>query len=312
MAFNRRSPERPSVAHVTDLPAAVLLALGAATAFAGAAALQRSAGAAHADLATRGLRGLPMLLGRVARRPRWWWGWAGTVAGFALQAAALRLASVGVVQPLVALQVVVALGVVAWRRGRPPAWSGLLGCLVLCGGAGAVLSLLAGTTLPPPAHLPTALAGALVVVVGAVAGASRLPQPARGPVLGVAAGVCCGVTAVLLDAVVDRFAAPGDLVAGIVALLDDWRSAALAAGVVISTLVGQAALSAGRLPTTLAVVTAVNPAASIVVSACGAGMLPGTPEDAAGLALAVVAMLAGAALVARVAGAPTEETVSAG
>ncbi|GAA4122844.1 hypothetical protein GCM10022215_29030 [Nocardioides fonticola] len=285
----------------SQVAVAALLALGAAVVFAGAAALQRSAARVHVDLAERGLAGLPVLLGRLLRRPRWWWGWAATVTGFALQAAALRLASVGVVQPVVALQVVVALLALAWRHRRPPAWSGLLGCLALASGAGAVLALVAGLVEPPPTHLGLALGIAFALVVLAVAGARRLPGTARGPLLGATTGVCCGVTAVLLDAVVDRAAAAPDLLTAASWLLHDWRPAALVGAVLLSTLVGQAALATGRLPATLAVLTAVNPAASIAISAAAAGVLPGTPTQVLGIVGAAAAMLVGAALVARAA-----------
>lgn len=295
-----------------DLTAAALLAVAAAAVFATSAGLQRSAGRDHADLASRGLGGLPALLGRSARRPRWWLGWAANLLGFALQAAALRLASVEIVQPLVALQVVVALAVVAWQRRRPPGTAGLLGAVGVCGGA-AMLVILAGrlgvvpaSVAVAPARLPAVLAGAGVLVAAVVASSRWVGPGRRGLLLGAAAGVCCASSAVLLDVVVDLAAAPlagAHALAGL--LLGDWRVYALLGSVVASTLVGQAALAAGRLPATLAMLTAVNPAASIALSAAAAGVLPLTPPRLVGAVVAALCMLAGALLVAR-AGADAE------
>lgn len=285
---------------ITQVLAAVLGAAAAAVLFAGSAALQQSA--ARPDPALRA----------VLTTRRWWLGWGLNLAGFALQAWALRRASVEVVQPVVSLQVVVALLLAARRLRRRPSTVALAAAAMLCAGAFGLVAVVG----PRPSlsaadpRLPVLLAvvalGAMALgVVGSglpapgrwapLARRARAARPGRRPItLAVATGLCCASTAVLLDVVADAFdpARPP-------ALLLTWPVYALLASVVASTLLGQRALAAGHLPWTVATLTVVTPLASLLVARLAAQAAPETIGQAAGIGGAAALMLLGAVGIAR-------------
>ena len=90
------------------------LALVAAALFAVAAAAQQRAAAQVPDERARGLGLIRVLL----RRPLWWVGTGGDLAGYAAQAAALGLGSLVLVQPLLVTTLLFALPLAAWWSGR--------------------------------------------------------------------------------------------------------------------------------------------------------------------------------------------------
>ena len=90
------------------------LALVAAALFAVAAAAQQRAAAQVPDERARGLGLIRVLV----RRPLWWVGTGGDLAGYAAQAAALGLGSLVLVQPLLVTTLLFALPLAAWWSGR--------------------------------------------------------------------------------------------------------------------------------------------------------------------------------------------------
>ncbi len=166
-----------------------LLAIGAALLIAGGTVLrQREA------RATGG--GITML---------WCVGAAIALAGFALQAAALGLGSILLVQPLVVLAVLFALPLEAWADKRHPAptewaWGGVLVTCVV------VFLLLArpesSMRRPEPVLLIGTLVGVIVGLIALVLIAERSTPHYKALCYGLTAGALFGVSALLIKALV--------------------------------------------------------------------------------------------------------------
>jgi drug/metabolite transporter (DMT)-like permease len=181
-------------------PLAVLLALVASCCFAVAAVVQQ--GAAARLESARAFE--PAVLVRLIRRPVWLAGLAAVLAGFGLQAAALGLGRLVVIEPVLATSLLFALVLAARRarrRLRPGEWAAALAVV-----AGLAVFLTAGQ---PTGGQRTASAAALGLAAAAAAGltglcvtaASRVPSARRALLLGVGGGAAAGVTDALVKSV---------------------------------------------------------------------------------------------------------------
>lgn len=201
---------------------AALLALLAAAVFALGTVLQARAAALVPD--TQALRvGLVLTL---LRQPWWLAGIGAGTAGYVLQAAALGVGSVVLVQPILTVTLLFALPLQARFAGRVISARDLLaaGALVVALAA----FVLAGepragvTTAPASTWLtwsaPLLLLAAVSVVVGARA--TRVPRAAA---LGIATGILFGVVAPLTKSTLDAFGG------GIGNALTTWEPYALVA-----------------------------------------------------------------------------------
>jgi len=235
---------------------AVLLALGAACAFAVSTVVQHRTAT---DTAATGGRWLL----RLVRRPAWLAGEAAGVLGVLLHAGALRSGPVVVVQPLLAAGLVLSLALGAWldrrrpdRPGRGP-WLGAVAVAV-----GLTTFLL---TARPAAGAPTghalglaAVAGSALALGGLAALWGRRPTRRHRPlVLGAAAGAAFAVTGLLLKQVV-----------GIPLL--SWAAAGTAVGLValgvVGTALSQAAFAAGPLVQSLPVLSVLEPGLAVLLA----------------------------------------------
>ena len=181
-------------------PLAILLALVASCCFAVAAVVQQ--GAAARLESARAFE--PAVLLRLIRRPAWLAGLAAVLAGFGLQAAALGLGRLVVIEPVLATSLLFAL-VLAARRARrrlhPGEWAAALAVV-----AGLAVFLTAGQ---PAGGQRTASAAALGLAAAAAAGltglcvtaASRVPAARRALLLGVGGGAVAGVTDAIVKSV---------------------------------------------------------------------------------------------------------------
>jgi len=269
---------------------AVLLALGGACAFAVSTVVQHRTATDAADTAVSdGGRWLV----RLARRPLWLAAQAAGGIGVALHAAALRSGPVALVQPLLAAGLVVALALGAWAdrsHGRldPRQWRAALAVVV--GLAGFLLAARpsAGVATAPGAGI-AAVAGGAVLVGGGAALWTRPPgRPHRALVRGVAAGVCFGVTGLLLKQLLG-VPLPSWSAAG--------TAAELAAVAVAGIALSQAAFAAGPLVASLPITTVLEPAIGVLLAGplFGESLLTGAGPRLGQLA---GALLLGAGLVA--------------
>lgn len=237
----------------------VLLALLSACATAVNLVLQRdSSRAAPAEV--RGWR----LAGYLVRDPRWLLGQAVWVVAFALQALALHLGRLSVVQPVLVTQLVFTLLIrryVSRWPVRTAAWgSAALLCVSL------VIFLVAAE--PRGGHPdPTArawgwalLATCATASAGAALGRRGSPER-RAACLAVGAAVLAALQAALVKAAVQTLSARG-----LLALLGGWPLYVLALLGAVSTVLVQAALHAGPLAVSQPLLVVVNPVASIALS----------------------------------------------
>ncbi|GLY75714.1 DMT family transporter [Actinoallomurus iriomotensis] len=270
----------------------VPLALLSALLFAVSAALQQHA--ARRTAAGPAPPGVPALLAGVAREPLWWWGWSAGAAGFCVQALALRLGSIVVVQALNVTQLLFALPLAAALTGRRPLRRDWWGAAAVCAGL-ILLVTVRGGVEPAAGHRSRTW---LVVVVSAGIVASLLvlarrlrPCPqARAVALAVASGVCFCMTAVFLVFAGEEVSRHG-LLAG--------AFGPPTAGLVVSTATGtvlvQNAFAGGSLPTALTAMTITDPVASWIA---GVVVFGGRPAVGAGALGAGVLVAAGVALLA--------------
>jgi hypothetical protein len=234
------------------------LAVVAALLFAVASVAQRGAAAEVPDEAARGSR----LVARLIRSPRWWVGAGSDTVAYLVQAAALGLGSVLLVQPLLVTTLLFALPLEARRSGRrvtgPQRWWS--GALV----AALVLFVLVGRPSPgvdraPASHwLPVGLVVVLVMVVCTV-GAGRRRGPRRAALLATAAGLAYGVVGALTKSVVALLAT------GLLPVLLAWETWVLVVAVVVGTFLQQVAFGAGPLSASLPAVAVGEPLTASVL-----------------------------------------------
>jgi hypothetical protein len=269
-------------------------ALGALAAFAAASLFNlglvvQALEAREAPAATR-LR--PSLLLRLVRRPRWLAGTALAAAGWPFQLAALALAPLVLVQPALALGLVVLLVAGARLLGEPVAARDVLAVLVILGGVAALTAVApaAGAATPGAAALGLTLAGlgAVCLLPYALSLAGRAPPV--GMMLSAGAGYA---TTALTSVLVERALSRGALLAAF-----GWAAATLA----IDALALTSEMSAlGRAPA-VQVGSTVLVVQTVVPVGLGALLLGEWPRDVpAGLALAgaVALILAGAVALVR-------------
>jgi drug/metabolite transporter (DMT)-like permease len=280
---------------------AALLALGAAFFIAiGDVIHQRSA---------QGVTDEPVghleLFTRLLRDRQWWLGSLVAALGFGLQAAALGLGSVLLVQALLVTSLLFALPINARSTGRPVTSAQWMWAAVLA--AAVALVVIVGN--PTPGHSRGAFEvwTVVIAVLGpglllCVLGARKLAgRPAAAVLLAMVSGALWGVFAVLTKGVVDRFGH------GVWAVLSAPELYVWIAVAVAATAWQQSAFRAGSLAASLPTMTIAEP---VVASVLGVMVLGETlrPGERGWVLLiaAVVAMV-----VATVALARSEATAAA-
>ncbi|WP_433782748.1 DMT family transporter [Actinomycetospora sp. CA-101289] len=245
------------------------------------------------------LTGTWRLLGNLVRHPVWLAGAVLSLAGLSTHVVALSLGEITVVQPVLVLELPFAVIIAAWlSRERLAARDGWA-IVLMAVGVAVFVSCLAPTGGDPGSVSPGAWAVGLgVLLTGAgvltLAGA-RTTANRRAGLLGAAAGVGYGATAVLVSAV--------GAVAhqGAAAVLGAWPLYGAVAVGVGSFVLLQNALAAGRLMATAPGLTLVNPLVAVL---CGVLLFGETPRPG----VWVVGAVAGAALLVagtvRLAGSP--------
>ncbi len=284
---------------------AVALSLLAAFLFAAASVLQQKGTVTVSDEQALGAG----MLATLASRPVWVAGIGADIAGFGVQAAALGVGSLLLVQPLLVTTLLFALPLAAWadhRRLTSKEWltAGVLAVSLV------VFVVLgqptAGRDDPPlSAWMPTVLV-VVPLVSGCIFGASFLPHGTkRSLVLAIAAGVLLGVSGPLTKTAIANF---DD---GVVAGLKSWELWGMAATAAFGTFYQQSSYQAGDVQTSLPAVTVLKP---LVAMALGLTIYEETLEISAGADLllvgSVIAMILATVVLGRLA-APEAATDSA-
>ncbi len=237
------------------------------------------------------------LFTKLLRDRRWWLGSLVAAAGFGLQAAALGLGSVLLVQALLVTSLLFALPINARAcHRRVTRWEWMWAALL----AGAV-AVIVTVGNPTEGHSRASIEtwAAVVVVLGpvlvlCVVGAGTVKGPASAVLLGFVSGALWGVFAVLTKGVVDR------LDHGLWALIRTPELYVWAVVAVAGTAYQQASFRSGSLTAALPTMTVAEP---LVGSVLGVVVLGETlrPGEAGWLTLltAVVAMVVATTALAR-------------
>jgi drug/metabolite transporter (DMT)-like permease len=185
---------------VPGQPLAIALALAASVCFAVAAVTQQRAAVRLPS--QRAFE--PAVLLRLMRRPAWLAGLAAVIVGFVLQAVALGLGRLVVIEPVLATSLLFALALAAQRdrrRLRRAEWAATLAVV-----AGLAVFLVVGQPAggqrtAGSAALGLAAVTAAVLVGACTALAGRFPGPRRALLFGIGGGVAAGVTDALVKSV---------------------------------------------------------------------------------------------------------------
>jgi hypothetical protein len=237
----------------------IVLSLIAAFLFAVAAVLQQRGTTTIDD---RDALGAGMLASLV-KRPVWVLGMATDVAGFAVQAWALAIGSLLLVQPLLVTTLLFALPLAARaNRRRLTAeewqWSGVLvlslGCFIVLG------QPTAGVDRPPFGTWVPVLLICVPLAVGCVVAARPLPHGSRRSLLlAVAAGLLLGLSGPMTKAGIDALAD------GVVVGLTTWELWGMAVTASLGTFWQQSSYQAGDVQTSLPTVSVLRPVVAMAL-----------------------------------------------
>ncbi|WP_078287698.1 DMT family transporter [Mycobacterium sp. D16R24] len=227
----------------------------------------------------------------------WWLGTLISLVGFGLQAAALGLGSVVLVQTLMVSSLLFALVIESrWAKRKVTRYQ--WGSAILLAGAIAVVVSVGNPVAGQPHATPQSwmLVAAVIgpITLLCVEGARRRPGPRRAVLLAVASGMMWGLMAVLTKGVVDS------LDHGIVSLLTNPESYALAVVGITGVALQQSAFHAGTLVASLPTMTVTEPviASLLGIMVLGESFRTNT-FGAAALVFAVAIMVAATVALAR-------------
>jgi len=184
------------------------------------------------------------LLTRLFKRARWLLGLLSDFGGFLCHAAALGLAAVVFVEPILASGILMSLFIASAFVHRPVLRTDWIAAVLLSAGLALFLyevSPTGGNELGE--RVPwffTGIAACAVIAVCMAAGRATTGPP-RAAFLGVAAGIAFGISALLTKALVHYL---GD---GIFAWVPHWEPYALAVSAIGGVIVAQSALQTGEL-----------------------------------------------------------------
>jgi len=234
---------------------AVLAALLAAALFGVASALQHEqAGAVEASRS-------PGLLLDLARRPRWLLGIGADIGAVVLQAVALGLGTVALVQPLLVAGLPVAVALSAALEHRRLLRREVIGVLLCTVGLALLGPAAAGTTTGQAPSRPLSFlvgAGIAAAVGGLLLAAHQVPGLAPG-LAGAAAGLVIGAGSVLLAVAAGRV---GDLPA----LAHSVAPYAAVVVALLGLLLAQSAFQTGALGAPLAALSVSEPVVAVVLA----------------------------------------------
>lgn len=271
---------------------AVILSLLGGAANALASVLQRRAArsAPEADAFK------PSLILDLLRQPLWLGGVGALIAAFVFQAAALSMAGLALVQPLLASELpftMILIALMPPRGLRQVPWTGVA---VLTAGLAALLiaaSPSEGLGTPGPGEWIIATAATVGCAAALVAAAWSIRGPFRGVLLGVTTSLGFALTAAFMRTATRAFSD------GVVAVLTSWELYAMAVAGAASLFLLQNALQSGSLVAVQPALTVTDPAASILL---GVGLFDESIRTGpwiAGEVLGIAAILFGSAIIAR-------------
>lgn len=267
----------------------VLLALGAGLCYALASVMQHHVAAQQApELSLR-----PRLILELVKRPLWLAGIVLDIGAYVLEAAALSVGSIVVVQPLLVSGLLFALPLSAiggvGKPGRQE-WTAAVALTIGIAVFVTVGSPSGGSSQAAIWEWVIVFAVCGSIAVGAIVLSRGAPPHVRALSLAFATGATYAVTAALTKTVVDVL---GDH--GVSGVVTSWETYALAIVSVAGLLLNQSAFQAGHLAASLPALAVTNPVLSSIIGVALFGETLGAtgPVPIALTALAVVVMIAG-------------------
>jgi drug/metabolite transporter (DMT)-like permease len=260
----------------------ILLALVAALLFALGNVLEQRVAMGFPDR----LANSALFMVRLARNPVWLLGTAVILIGFGFHAGALASGQIVVVQPILALTLVMALPLGARLSAQRVSRRDVAAAIVVTVALAAFLVLSAPAEgIDDPAGTAWVVASAAVLVPTALLAAAGLhARPGvKAALVGAAAGVVFGLHGALVKAMVARF---DD---GVLGPLTSWELYAVLAGAVVGMTLSQISLQAGDLPPAIATQSIATPVVGVVL---GVTLFEEAIHDTAAGTVASVAALA--------------------
>jgi hypothetical protein len=247
------------------------------------------------------------LLARLVRRPRWLLGLLSDFGGYLCQAAALGLAAVVFVEPILALGILMALLLGAGLTHRPVYRSDWIAAGALSAGLAMFLYEVSPTGGRDVGHANRWLVAgpiAFALIAVCMAWGRATTGPRRGAFLGVAAGIAFGVTAVLTKTLMHY------LGNGAFAWVNHWEPYALAVSAIGGVIVAQSALQTGALGASVGATEATGPISSAILGLALLDEHVGTHTElqALGVGASVAAVIWGIAMLARAEARMTGDT----
>ncbi|MFG2431878.1 DMT family transporter [Streptomyces sp. NPDC048590] len=237
----------------------------------------------------------PRLLLDLMRVPSWLAGIALMICGMVLGALALGQGEVSVVEPLLATNLLFALGLSRYFTGQRLGRQGWSGLVLLAGGVTAFLLAgrpRGGEAVTEPLRHWLVIGAVVALALGLTAFARHPRTPWAPTLLGLAGGLLYGLQDALTRVCGLRLSE-----GGWVALFTGWQPYALVVMGVTSLILVQSAFEAGPLRESLPALTAAQPLAGIV---CGIGFLGDQVHTdtaaLAGLAAGLAAIVVGIVL----------------
>jgi drug/metabolite transporter (DMT)-like permease len=259
-----------------NLGASAALALVAAAAFAASAVLQQRA--ARLEPASDSLRF--RLLLDLFHRPIWLAGVACMIVAYLVQAIALYLGNVALVEPLIAMELVFALPFAVRSEHRRPGWREWLAAGGVVAGVGLFLVTaepIGGTSDPSNGVwvlMGVPCAGAIFL---SLTTAARPHARHRASLLAAAAAICFALLALLTKTVTYL------LGQGVSVALTSWQPYALIGIGIVGFLFSQSAYQSGPLESSLPVIDTIEPTVAVLLGVLAFDER--VPIDAASLAV---------------------------
>jgi hypothetical protein len=205
------------------------------------------------------------LLGKLARRPRWWIGMSSDVGGYVFEAISLGIGSLILVEPILAMSLPFSLLLSRFLQHRTIDRSGWISALLLAVGVASFLYEVApngGEQTAPIHDWLTAILPVLLVIAVCIALAKSAATPARRAMyLGIAAGAAFGISAVLTKAFVHY------LGQGVFAWVPHWEPYALAVASIGGLVCSQSAFQTGALPAAVGAEQVMQPTIGVILGA---------------------------------------------
>jgi drug/metabolite transporter (DMT)-like permease len=240
------------------------------------------------------------LVADLLRKPRWLAGIGTMILGQLLSAWVIGHIVLAVSEPLLAINLLIALSL-AWPLSRQPLKaSEILGALILLAGVSSLAAAQsvssAHDTIGSPRYWPYCGAAIAVLAAGLALAARRRPGRARAVLAGTAAGLAFGVQDALTRLVVDALGGPHQ----IATLLASWPVYGLVTASVAGLWLMQNAFSSAPLHVSLPAITATEPVCGMVLGIIVfREKVPVSPGMIALQSAGLVALVAGVVMVAR-------------